>query len=188
MKKVLLGFSGGLDSTVCAILLKEQGYDVTLGFLDWDMELSPQFGKLSRTAANSISKELNLPMIELAKVNIPKNRVGTSYSWIQCVFSMVLWESSYWPGDYDVVAFGNRFIHYQSFQNGKYNKDVAELISKVVNYEGKILFPVADMKRKDLWPLVDVKLRKMIYSCNTPLEEGESCGKCHKCLVDAGYK
>ena len=37
MKKVLLGMSGGIDSSVSALLLREQGYEVTGATMSfWD--------------------------------------------------------------------------------------------------------------------------------------------------------
>ena len=55
-KRVLLGFSGGIDSTAAAIILREQGYDVHLVTLDTTGNL-----ELLDKARKGATK-LNLPL------------------------------------------------------------------------------------------------------------------------------
>ena len=48
-KSCLLSFSGGLDSLAAAIVLKEQGHDVTLGHIMWLIE-GTNFGEIGRAS------------------------------------------------------------------------------------------------------------------------------------------
>lgn len=58
MQTVLVGISGGVDSSVCALLLKQQGYNV----IGATMNL---FGESNNKDAKDVCKKLNIEFIEL---------------------------------------------------------------------------------------------------------------------------
>ncbi len=68
MKKVLLGMSGGVDSSAAAFLLKEQGYEVTgvtLKMFDADVLACPEMYCDSSDDAESVAQKLGIDFLRL---------------------------------------------------------------------------------------------------------------------------
>lgn len=69
-QKVLLAMSGGVDSSVAALLLKKQGYDIIGTFMkNWSDTKDPLTGRCAwrseRKMAIKIASQLNIPLITL---------------------------------------------------------------------------------------------------------------------------
>ena len=65
-KKVFLGMSGGVDSSLSAALLKEQGYDVTGVFIKvWQPDFIECTWKEDRLDAMRVASQLEIPFITL---------------------------------------------------------------------------------------------------------------------------
>ncbi len=66
MKKVYVGMSGGVDSSVSALLLKEEGYDVTGVFIKvWQPDFIECTWKEDRLDAMRVAAHLDIPFITL---------------------------------------------------------------------------------------------------------------------------
>lgn len=65
-KKVFVGMSGGVDSSVSAALLKEQGYDVTGVFIKvWQADFLPCNWREERRDAMRVAAHLSIPFVTL---------------------------------------------------------------------------------------------------------------------------
>lgn len=74
--KIAVGMSGGVDSSVTAYLLKEQGYDVTGVFMQcWDIKADGCRAEEDRADAVKVASMLNIPFISLNFVEDYKKKV-----------------------------------------------------------------------------------------------------------------
>ena len=78
MKKVVIGISGGVDSSVAALLLKKQGYEVTGLFMrNWDSTINNDYLG-NPNLDNSIcpqEKDYNDAKAVCDKLGIPLHRI-----------------------------------------------------------------------------------------------------------------
>ncbi len=75
-KKVLVGMSGGVDSSLSAYLLKEAGYEVTGAFIKvWQPEGFPCTWKDDRLDAMRVAAELSIPFVTIDLSDVYKKSV-----------------------------------------------------------------------------------------------------------------
>ena len=179
MKKVVIGMSGGVDSSVAAILLKDQGYDVIGLFMrNWDSYSDGEMkgAPVGKTGicpqeedyldAKAVCDKLNIPLYRKDFVKEYWDYVFTYFldelkkgrtpnPDIMCnkyiKFDMFAKEARKLGADY--IATG----HYAKIEDGKLyksfdkNKDQTYFLSQVSKKQlENVLFPLGDIEKKDV--------------------------------------
>lgn len=179
MKTVVVGMSGGVDSSVTAILLKEKGYNVIGLFMrNWDSSLNNDV--LGNPTLNSNicpqERDYNDALAVCEKLNIPLHRVDFIKEYWEYVFTYFLDElkqgrtpnpdimcNKYIKFDYfikeaerlgaDYIATGHyaRIVDNKLLRGVDSNKDQTYFLSQVKKEVfKKILFPVGDLNKSEV--------------------------------------
>jgi len=179
MKKVVVGISGGVDSSVAAIMLKEQGYDVIGLFMrNWDTSVNGDF--LGNPDLNNNicpqEQDYNDALAVCEKIGIPLHRIDFVKEYWDYVFTYFLDElkKGRTPNPdimcnkyikFDMFAkkakeLGCDFIatgHYAKIENGQLmrakdtNKDQTYFLSQVSKEQlSNVLFPLGDIEKPEV--------------------------------------
>jgi tRNA-uridine 2-sulfurtransferase len=179
MKKVVIGMSGGVDSSVAAILLKDQGYEVIGLFMrNWDSTINNDF--LGNPDINNEicpqEQDYNDAKAVCDRLDIPLHRVDFVKEYWDYVFAYFLDElkrgrtpnpdimcNKYIKFDMfvkEAKKLGADYIatgHYARLENGKLlrgidnNKDQTYFLSQLSNDQLKnVLFPVGNLEKHEV--------------------------------------
>ena len=179
MKKVVIGMSGGVDSSVAAILLKKQGYEVIGLFMrNWDSFADGELEGAPTTDQGICPQEVDYnDAVEVCKkIDIPLHRVDFVKEYWDYVFTYFLDElkkgrtpnpdimcNKYIKFDMfakEAKKLGADYIatgHYAKIENGRLmrsfdqNKDQTYFLSQVSRDQLKnVLFPLGDIDKTEV--------------------------------------
>jgi len=179
MKKVVIGMSGGVDSSVAAILLKNQGYEVIGLFMrNWDSSLNGDFLGNPNLDNNICPQEqdYNDALEVCEKIGIPLHRIDFVKEYWDFVFEYFLDElkkgrtpnpdimcNKYIKFDYfikEAKRLGADYIatgHYARIKDGKLlraadlNKDQTYFLSQLSKEQlQNVLFPIGELTKPEV--------------------------------------
>lgn len=179
MERVVIGMSGGVDSAVAAILLKQKGYEVIGLFMrNWDTSINGDI--LGNPDINNDicpqEQDYNDALKVCEKIGIPLHRIDFVKEYWDNVFTYFLDElkkgrtpnpdimcNKYIKFDYfikeakrlgaDYIATGHyaRMIDHQLCRAIDENKDQTYFLSQLTSEQlSKVLFPIGDLEKKDV--------------------------------------
>ena len=179
MKRVVIGMSGGVDSSVAAILLKKQGYDVIGLFMrNWDSSMNNDF--LGNPNLNEPicpqEQDYNDALNVCEKIGIPLHRVDfvkeywdyvftyfldelkhgrTPNPDIMCnkyiKFDMFLKEAKKLGADYIATGHYARMINGELYRGVDNNKDQTYFLSQLSKEQLQdVLFPVGELNKAEV--------------------------------------
>lgn len=191
-KKVVLLYSGGIDSTAVGLILKEQGYDVFPLFIDYGQSSCRAeeylVNSVCEKAGFNITKTISTDLLsQLSKSKLlGENSLDDQDAWVpgRNTIFMVIAGIYAKQIDADGISLGYMLDDNFVFGDNDYfhHKNIEELLSKSFLQPMKVFLPALAMNKKDMIKkLIEYHLVDDTVSCWNASLEGKKIISCHKC-------
>lgn len=191
-KKVVLLYSGGIDSTAAGIILKEKGFRVFPLFIDYGQNAL----EAEKFLAEKASKILGFETVKIIKTDLLKQLTKSSLlggkaendneAWVpgRNTLFMIIAGIFAKQIDADGICLGYMLDDNFVFGDNDYfhHKSVEELLSKSFLQPMKVMMPTASWHKKDLIALLQKKkvIQHTLSCWNAKFKEGKVV-VCHEC-------
>jgi 7-cyano-7-deazaguanine synthase in queuosine biosynthesis len=169
--RTAVAFSGGVDSTACAVRLLEQGINVELLHIDWREPRNPTSAQLE--AAHDIANDLGVRIRVVSKIDNSFN------GWEGSIEPLLIMAAR--VGGHPRLVFGSK-------PNKTNPRDYREAWTQYANAVSNvsISFPVWAEKKKETLSTIPHNLLPLLWFCTRP-NGCTSCGECDKCRAYEEY-
>lgn len=195
-KKVVLLYSGGIDSTAAGIILKEKGYQVFPLFIDYGQTALETESFLVQKA----SKILGFEPVKIIKTNLLKQLTKSrllggkatddDQAWVPGRNTLFMIIAGIFAKQIDADGICLGYILDDNFVFGDndyfHHKNIEELLSKSFLQPMAVMMPTVSWQKKDLINLLKKKnVLKYTVSCWNAIIKNKKlivCGQCANCL------
>lgn len=206
MKKAIVLFSGGIDSTTAAAVAREQGFLVTLLTIDYGQKHRVEVEKCVNVARQFHGAVHYFFQLDLSRIGgsaltsaikVPKDRKMDEYIPVtyvpgrNLIFLSIAAAYGEVHGAFDLF-YGANVLDYSGYPDCR--PEFIEALQKTLNAGTKagvegheftihaplLMLTKAEIIRKGLSLGVDYS---DTHSCYDPLPDGSACGRCDSCLI-----
>ena len=200
-KRVVLLYSGGIDSTAAGILLNQQGYEVYPLFIDYGQSAVQAERYLAEIAPDKLGfKQSQIIETDLMK-QLTKSRllgqkaVDDSDAWVPGRNTLLMVIAGIYAKQIDADGISIGYMLDDNFVFGDndyfHHKSMEEILSKTFLQPMEVFLPIKTMNKRQLIQLLHSKgCLDLTVSCwNARLENDRvvSCHQCANCLERDDY-
>jgi 7-cyano-7-deazaguanine synthase in queuosine biosynthesis len=179
VNRILIPFSGGIDSTACACMARRTHKEAHIKLAHVLMhndrdEPGRDYGEPQMERAEVVAKKLGMPFEVIGEVNTHGCPVANQSLWVPWMVAVATQHR------YEQIWWGFNYYNEDGFDINYRWDELGLLMKQIHHWDGMHVMPVLHMTRREELRTIPRELWSDLVTCNF-IRDGKACGRCGKC-------